>query len=226
MAQKYDGNPKGQFKGRVVRHLLESEIKRVQEVAINSADAARRLGVSYITYRKYAKLYNLHDEFKKKAWKRCKPPLNRIKIEKLCVKKANHTYPKHMFKERLIRSGLKLNKCSKCDYSEKRLSDGRAPLLIFYKDGDKNNWELNNIDLVCYNCGFLIMGNVLGGKNTPNNKLYDVCRWEGNGENEKHFIVNPEPETYVNDNVDVDINQTSVLTDEELEKLKREAREE
>ena len=50
--------PRGK-RGIGARPLLESEIKAAQEKSRSAFEAARSLGVSYNTYKKYAQLYGI-----------------------------------------------------------------------------------------------------------------------------------------------------------------------
>ncbi len=51
-------------RGLGARPLLESEIRNIQKKARSAAEAARLLGVSYNTYKKYAREYKLFEELK------------------------------------------------------------------------------------------------------------------------------------------------------------------
>ena len=46
-------------------------------------------------------------------------------------------------------------KCSKCGFSERRIKDTKVPVILNFKDGDKKNWHLDNLEFLCYNCSFL-----------------------------------------------------------------------
>jgi len=51
-------------RGLGARPLLESEIKGIQKKARSAAEAAKLLGVSYNTYKKYAKQYGIFEDLK------------------------------------------------------------------------------------------------------------------------------------------------------------------
>ena len=51
-------------RGLGARPLLESEIKGIQTKARSAAEAARLLGVSYNTYKKYAREYKIFEDLK------------------------------------------------------------------------------------------------------------------------------------------------------------------
>ena len=47
-----------------IRPLLESEIIRAQDTSKSASETARKLGVSYNTYKKYAQMYGVFDRLK------------------------------------------------------------------------------------------------------------------------------------------------------------------
>jgi len=54
--------------------------------------------------------------------------------------------------------------CSSCKFSEKRLTDMKAPLLLSFKNGKKSDWRLENLQWLCYNCHFLYVGDPFSNK--------------------------------------------------------------
>ena len=58
-------------------------------------------------------------------------------------------------KERVIFEGLIEEKCNMCGMSERRVTDLKVPLILNFKDGNKKNWHLDNIEFLCYNHSFL-----------------------------------------------------------------------
>lgn len=152
------GPPRRIKRGRGSRPILESEIKEAQQNSLNATECAKKLGVSYTCYRKWAKKYDL---FKTNPWGRGdkkriwapdsgKYPLNQILEGKF------PEYPIYRLKDLIIRSGTKPAKCENCGFEEHRITDHKMPLLICFKDGNEKNHKLENIELLCYNCMFLI----------------------------------------------------------------------
>jgi hypothetical protein len=64
-------------------------------------------------------------------------------------------FPIFRIKDKLIRSGVKKLQCENCGMAERRLTDGKLPLLLNFKDGNTKNHLLDNMCLLCYNCSFL-----------------------------------------------------------------------
>lgn len=145
-------------RGRGGRPLLESEILEAQSKTTNAHAAARYLQVHYATYKKWAKHYGIFKTnpwgkgMKKKYWApdKGKYPLNQILEGKF------PDYPTYRLKDMIIRSGIKSAECENCGFSERRITDQKMPLLIAFKDGNEKNHLLENIEILCYNCMFLI----------------------------------------------------------------------
>ena len=128
--------------------------------------AARYLHVSYNHYKKYAKMYKDDDgntlleahmnqegkgipKFLTNGGK--EPPLidlieGRIPVEHFDAKKI---------KQRLIFEGLVEEVCANCGFSERRVTDTKVPVILNFKDGNKKNYHLDNLEFLCYNCSFL-----------------------------------------------------------------------
>lgn len=156
--------------GRPKRMLLESEVLAAQSISKTEAESARRLGVSFMTYRKYAKMYGLYGRVANMAGKGVskaiknedsgKYPLNKILEGKF------PNYSTNRLKTRMMRSNRIEHKCNKCGFSEKRISDNVIPLLLNYIDGNAKNKTRDNLELLCYNCYFLYVNNPFGCRKT------------------------------------------------------------
>jgi hypothetical protein len=148
--------------GLGARPILESQILAAQEKSKSAAEAARTLGISYNTYKKYAKMYGIMERLKNPAGigiDRKKHIRNRsYHIEDL-INGKHPKYPLHRFKNKMFDSGYIPRVCSCCGFSEARITDGKYPLLLDFLDGDLNNRILDNIRPLCFNCFFLLVGN-------------------------------------------------------------------
>ena len=155
-----EDKPKGK-RGAGARPLLESQIKAAQEKSLSARQAAKTLGISYNTYKKYAKLYGIFEDLKNPygvgIQRQVKIRNIKYNIEDLVNGKHLH-YPIHKFKNKLFDSGYLPKVCGSCGFSEERITDGKMPLLIDFLDGNLNNRKLENIRPLCYNCFFLLVG--------------------------------------------------------------------
>jgi hypothetical protein len=144
-------------RGNGASPLLESEIKEAQAKAKSASQAAKLLNVSYTTYKKYAKLYNIHSQFSNRCGKGIPKPKNpnqgKYPLNDILAGKFPE-YPLWKLKDRLIRSGLKQPCCEQCGYNERRITDNKIPLLLVFEDNNEKNHKIDNIKVFCYNCSF------------------------------------------------------------------------
>ena len=160
--------PKNRTKrGLGARPLLESEIKEVQLKARSAAEAARLLGVSYNTYKKNAKEYGVFEELKTPHGigirKGTNPGTLAHSLDDILAGKYPE-YPVWKLKKRLLNNGYLLEKCNNCGFEERRVTDFRVPLVLDFLDGDRCNHKYDNLRMLCFNCSFLINGNLTGPK--------------------------------------------------------------
>jgi hypothetical protein len=147
--------------------ILESEIRTAQSVAKSAAEAARLLKISYNTYKKWAKLYGIFEDLKNPYGigidKRSKNNSTTKSLDDIIAGK-HPSYPIWKLKRRLLLSGYMEEKCSCCGFSERRLTDNRVPLLLDFIDDNRKNHKYENLRMLCFNCSFLINGNLSGPK--------------------------------------------------------------
>jgi hypothetical protein len=53
-----------------------------------------------------------------------------------------------------------IEECYWCGFNEKREVDGKIPVIMFFKDGNKHNFRDGNPQLSCYNCYFMHISSV------------------------------------------------------------------
>jgi 5-methylcytosine-specific restriction endonuclease McrA len=153
--------------GRPAKILKKEDIQRAMKMTRSNRAAARYLHVSFTHYKKYAKTYtdeetgsSLFELHKNQAGKGIpkflsnggkEPPIMDLIEGRVPVE---HFDPKKI-KQRLIFEALIEEKCAYCGFSERRVLDTKVPLVLNHKDGNKKNWNLDNIEFLCYNHAFL-----------------------------------------------------------------------
>ena len=118
------------------------------------------LGITYNTFKTYAKKYGIH---KTKGWPIEKgktaprslsnPHVGKYPINDILDGK-HPDFPIHRLKDKLIRSGIKKLECEQCGFHERRITDGKIPLLLNFEDSNNKNHKIENIRMLCYNCTF------------------------------------------------------------------------
>lgn len=166
----------------------KQDILRAISVTRSNKAASRYLNIDYNTYRQYAQLY-IDEETGKTLFELHKnqygvgiPKLLqgrwRGKVTDKSRKKGTQElklilsgdittiddYDINTFKERLIIDAILKEKCIRCGFDEARVIDYKVPLLLNFRDGNRKNWRLDNIELVCYNCYYLTVGDVFTKK--------------------------------------------------------------
>ena len=152
--------------GRPSKILSKDDLLRAMKMTRSNRAAARYLHVSYNHYKKYAKVYKNEDGItlleahKNQAGKGIpkflsgkgkEPPIMDLIEGRVPVE---HFDPKKI-KQRIIFEALIEEKCAKCGFNERRVIDQKVPLVLNHKDGNKKNFQLDNLEFLCYNHAFL-----------------------------------------------------------------------
>jgi hypothetical protein len=148
-------------RGNQAPPLLRKDIEEAQLHTNSNRKAAKWLGVSPQRYSRYAKLYGLYERHSNKTGIGtskgfAKRPTS-IPLREVLAGKHPH-YSRAKLKNRLIARKKIIEKCALCGFEERRITDGKIPLIINHKNGDKTNFALENLELLCYNCLFLTTG--------------------------------------------------------------------
>ncbi len=157
------------------KQLTKQQILKAQENTMSNRAAARYLSVSYNTYKLYAKMYTDETTGKTLFDKHINPSGKGIPkhfassrqapLEDLMSGKIpRHSFSIDKFKHRLIHEFVLKSECNKCGFHERRVTDMKQPLLLNFKDKNKNNWNKDNLELLCYNCYFLSVDDVFNAK--------------------------------------------------------------
>ena len=149
--------------------LSKAMIVASQAKTMSNMGAARYLHVSYQHYKRYAKLYNLFEGHKNQSGKGIPKFLNNGKkspalLDIIEGRVSSTSFSPAKIKYRLIEEGYLSEECSMCGFQERRVMDYKMPLLLHFKDNIKSNYSKENIELLCYNHYFLLVGNVFTEK--------------------------------------------------------------
>ncbi len=155
--------------------LSKEQIIAAMSQTLSNRAAARYLNVSYIHYKKWAKLYesdthdNLFEQHKNQCGKGI-PKFLRGKgkepalIDIIEGRVDASSFSPDKIKYRLITEGHLLEECAVCKFNERRVNDYKIPLLLNFKDKNKKNYRKENIELLCYNHYFLTVGDIFTDK--------------------------------------------------------------
>ena len=167
-----------EWRGRPPKPLSKDDILSAMAKTKSNRAACRFLGVSYIHYKKWAKLYmdnesdppqTLFDKHKNQMGrgipKFLKAGGDYIGLDDILEGRIDpaHFSPQKI-KDRLLAEGYLDDKCKRCNFGERRVLDFKVPLLLNFIDNNKKNYKLENLQLLCYNCFFLTVGDIFSNK--------------------------------------------------------------
>jgi len=160
------------------RPLTKESIISAMDKTKSVRAAARYLNCSYQHIKKWMKLYvdsngvSLFDTHKNQSGKGIPKFLSVSTINKkepaiLDIIEGridpSHFNPQKI-KYRLITDGYLKDECCNCGFHERRVSDYKSPLILHFKDNNKQHYRLDNMEMLCYNCYYLMVGDIFSGK--------------------------------------------------------------
>lgn len=169
--------------------FLKDDIERAMRMTKSNRAAARYLNCSYIHYKKYAKNFTdengilLFDKHKNQSGKGISKFLSNKGKEPALMDVIEgrvpiDSYTPEKLKNRLIQESYLQECCSKCGFGERRVLDYKVPLILNFKDGNKKNWTLDNLELMCYNHYFLYVGNIFTDKQVQHIEDYNPSTFQ------------------------------------------------
>ena len=136
--------------------ITKNMILEAQKHTKSNMEAARWMSVSYNTYRKWAKYYDVFDQHLnqtgigvKKGWAVYKVPVEDIITGK---RKPPKRLSHKVLKQRVSEDGYMQEEWAVCSYNETNLKTENLCLAIDFIDGDHRNFLIDNIRFLCANC--------------------------------------------------------------------------
>lgn len=169
--------------------FLKDDIERAMRMTKSNRSASRYLHCSYIHYKKWAKNFTdengvtLFDKHKNQSGKGISKHLSNKGKEPALMDVIEgrvpiDSYTPEKLKNRLIQESYLQECCSKCGFAERRVLDYKVPLILNFKDNNKKNWTLDNLELMCYNHYFLYVGNIFTDKQIQHIEDYNPSTFQ------------------------------------------------
>ena len=156
--------------------LTKEDIQRAMRFTKSNRAAAKYLGCSYQHYKPFAKLFRVdendptsptlfesHKNQSGRGIPKFLPNRRREPNVKLIFENGTgwESFTPEKIKTRGVAEGYLKDECYNCGFCERRVTDYKTPLLLNFKDGNKNNYLIDNLELLCYNCYFLYVADPL-----------------------------------------------------------------
>jgi hypothetical protein len=169
--------------------FLKDDIERAMRMTKSNRSAARYLNCSYTHYKRYAKnftdengvtLFEKHLNQSGKGISKFLP--NRGKepalVDIIEGRVSIDSYTPEKLKNRLIQESYLEECCANCGFAERRVIDYKVPLILNFKDSNKKNWRIENLELLCYNHYFLYIGNIFTDKQVQHIEDYNPSTYQ------------------------------------------------
>lgn len=166
--------------------LSEARLREAMANTRSNKEAARWLGITDITYKKYAKntfdeatgksLFELHKNQAGKGMpKNWAGGIWKKDLDEMLVENQPINSKKIMrLKEALMKDGRLGYQCCSCKFAEKRLTDLKVPLVLHFKNGKRSDWRIENLQWLCYNCYFLLVEDPFSNKMIQRIESHDL----------------------------------------------------
>ena len=113
--------------------------------------AAAQLDIHYGTFIRYAKRFGIYRPNQgAKGTRKSSPIPGTIPLKEILEGK-HPTYSRGALKRRILRDGIKENKCERCGNTGMWFGSPLT-LQLHHKDGNSRNHKLDNLELLCPNC--------------------------------------------------------------------------
>ena len=155
---------------RIQKVILQRDIEYAMANTGSNMEAAKFLNVSLNTYKKYAKQYvdingiDLYTKHKNVGLAGVPKFKLNAKNEKYSLTDVLENripkYPLWKLKRKLIQIGAIKQQCELCGFNEVRVTDKYGPFALYQIDGNSDNYNLDNLQVLCFNCYYLTVGSL------------------------------------------------------------------
>jgi hypothetical protein len=155
-----------------IKSLTKEQILAAMAKTKSNRAASRYLNCSYQHYKKYAKVYRdvdqgetLFDIHKNQCGKGIPKFLNNGRklpavLDIIEGRADPSSFNPEKIKYRLVEEGYLEEKCYNCGFNERRVLDYKIPIILHFKDKNKKNYRIENVEFLCYNCYFLFYADI------------------------------------------------------------------
>ena len=159
--------------------LLQSQIESAMRVTRSNKAASVYLRVGFNLYKRFAQLYknkegvSLYEAHKNQAGSgisKTHVSQLRFELDEILLGKYPQ-YPTQKLMRRTNISGYIAESCNHCGFCQKRPTDLKTPLIMNHVNGNRTDHRRENLEILCYNCYFVLVGNI--ARRDLRNNRYD-----------------------------------------------------
>lgn len=131
-----------------MKHINEEEFINITNSSLTMAEAASKLNMRFSTFKRYAIKFNCYNPNRGGKGTH-KKPSKEYKLEDI-LNGLHPEYQSYKLKNKLIKAGIKENKCECCGITE--WNGKQINFELHHIDGNSSNNLLSNLQILCPNC--------------------------------------------------------------------------
>ena len=155
---------KNTLKGRPAKNPTKRQIEAAIKSTQSMKMASEYLNMSYQTFKKYAKLYDLWNPLPSSAGirKRNSTKITPYDLKKILSGENPSPFRETTLLKRAFQEGYLEQKCSNCGCDYTHVTDTSYPLLLDFLDKNHLNTKIENLRVLCLNCVYQLQTTIRG----------------------------------------------------------------
>ena len=155
---------KNTLKGRPAKNPTKRQITAAIKSTQSMKMASEYLNMSYQTFKKYAKMYDLWNPLPSSAGirKRNSTKITPYDFQKILSGENPSPFRETTLLKRAFQEGYLEQKCSNCGCDYTHITDTSYPLLLDFFDKDHLNTKIENLRVLCLNCVYQLQTTIKG----------------------------------------------------------------
>ena len=136
-----------------IKNINKDHFIEITKNSLTMGEASTKLDLHFNTFKKYAIKFGVYKPNQggkgKKKGSYKEGTKRKYKLEDIIVNKYPQ-YHSNKLRIRLIKEGIKKEKCEICNIEE--WNGKKVSFELNHKDGNRFNHKLNNLEIICPNC--------------------------------------------------------------------------
>lgn len=186
---------KPQKRGRPALHYTYNQINHAIKSTHSMKMASEYLNVSYTTFQKWAKQYDLWAPLKtnKGIRQRNSTKISPFDLQKILRGENPSPFRETVLLKKCFKEGYLEQTCSTCGSDHTHITDNTYPLLLDFLDKNHLNTKLENLRVLCLNCVYTLQTTVKGWYRHRDIPLMEVV--DNRLERDMSYLLDSSPDT-------------------------------
>ena len=130
------------------QRIVDADFISACNTSNSMSEAASKLGLHFNSFKKRAITLGCYHP--NQAGIGIRKNMPKIPLSEIISESLHPNYQTYKLKQRLLKEGVKTNRCEKCGITE--WNNESINMELHHIDGDRTNHLLNNLEMICPNC--------------------------------------------------------------------------